>query len=203
MRRWTRCGSGWRALLIVSLIPLTSAGCGPSSSEEIPEGSVTTQRSTSSTTSESSPDFTTAVDRDVEVVEAYVAFWEARLEANRPPDPASSALRMTATGAQLDQVIAETQSNLEKGLEFRPGAIPPRRHIAVAERSDDAATVHECVVDDTQIARTETGETVDDNAATHSVEATLSRVDGRWKVAAVHLVQRWEGVAGCALAFGL
>jgi hypothetical protein len=202
VRRWTRSASGCRALLLVTLIGLM-AGCSPSSPEEIPEGAATTQRTTSSTTSQPTPGPTTAADPDLEVAEAYSAFWEARLGANRPPDPASPALRMTATGAQLDHVIAETQSNLEKGLEFRPGSSPPRRHITVAERSGDSATVQECVVDDTQVVRTETGETVDDKVATHSVEAILARVDGRWKVAAVHLVQRWEGVAGCAIAFGL
>ena len=202
MRRGIHSAGGYHACLMAALFGLASSGCGPSTSSEIPEGAATTRPETPSTSGRAQTT-TSAVDADVEVVEAYVAYWEARLEANSPPDPASSALRMTATGAQLDQVIAETQSNRENGLEFRAGSNPPRRHVSVSERSDNTATVQECVVDDSQVVRSGTGELVDDNVATHSVEATLSRVDGRWKVAAIHLIQRWEGVAGCALTFGL
>jgi hypothetical protein len=53
------------------------------------------------------------------------------------------------------------------------------------------------------VYRLATGEVVDGNVATHSVEGSLRFVDGHWKVSSTRLLQRWEGVAGCALAAGL
>lgn len=45
----------------------------------------------------------------------------------------------------------------------------------------------------------DTGEVVNDAVATHNVRGELVRLDGAWKVSSTRLVQRWEGVAGCAL----
>jgi hypothetical protein len=59
--------------------------------------------------------------------------------------------------------------------------------------------VLECVVDDALVIRRATGAVTDDTVATHNVLADLERIDGAWRVSAVRLVQRWEGVAGCAL----
>ena len=44
------------------------------------------------------------------------------------------------------------------------------------------------------------GEVVNGEVNTHNVQAEMTRVDGVWKVSAARLLQRFEGVAGCALA---
>jgi hypothetical protein len=60
--------------------------------------------------------------------------------------------------------------------------------------------VQECVVADGVIIRRDSGEVVNEEVATHNVRGELVRVDGVWRVSSARLVQRWEGVAGCALA---
>ena len=43
-------------------------------------------------------------------------------------------------------------------------------------------------------------EVVDGSVATYNVRGDMQRVDGKWRLATANEVQRWEGVAGCALA---
>ncbi len=44
-----------------------------------------------------------------------------------------------------------------------------------------------------------TPEVINDVVATHNVRGELLRVDGVWKVSSARLLQRFEGVAACAL----
>jgi len=137
-----------------------------------------------------------------EIVSRYIGFWEARLAANRDvPNPDDPGLRDFATGDQLERVVAETRANLERGLAFRPAASPTGiQRVTVVEVAGDHAVVQECVVADGVIVRRDTGEIIGDSVATHNVRGELVRVDGSWKVSSTQLVQRWEGVAGCARA---
>ena len=67
------------------------------------------------------------------------------------------------------------------------------------EIDGDRAVVQECVVDDLVVVRRDGGAIVNDTIATHNVRGELQKVDGVWRVSEARLVQRWEGVAGCAL----
>ncbi len=135
-----------------------------------------------------------------EVIDRYIAYWEARFAANSgTPNPDDPALREYATGAQLDAVIAETQSNLDNGLALQRRDDPASiRRVTVVSIEGDRAVVQECFVDDGLVVRRDTGEAVNDAIATHNVRGELDRVDGSWRVSEARLIQRWEGVAGCA-----
>jgi len=202
------------AALAAVVLLFVGAGC----SDDDPDGSAattsTTERSTttdtstpttSSSTTTVSPNSasTTAASSpaEQEVIDRYVGYWNARFEANSgTPDPNDPDLREYATGAQLDAVIAETQSNLDQGLAFQRPAEPHNvQHVNVVEIEGDHAVVQECVVSDGLIIRRGTGEVVNDDVATHNVRGELTRVDGEWRVSEARLVQRWDGVAGCAL----
>jgi hypothetical protein len=98
-------------------------------------------------------------------------------------------------------VIAETQENLDAGRALQPSPNPVNfRRVTVVSVDGDSAVVQECFVDDGQVIERSTGRVLNDTVATHSVQADLIRVDGQWRVSAATLIQRWEGVAGCALA---
>ena len=58
----------------------------------------------------------------------------------------------------------------------------------------------DCSINDTIVYRVATGEVVDDSTVTRSVSATMRKVDGVWKLASTSEIQKWEGVAGCALS---
>ena len=137
-----------------------------------------------------------------EVIDRYIAFWDARFAANTgTPNPADPALSEHATGAQLEAVVAETQANLDQGLAFRARSDPADfREVTIISVTGDQAVVQECFVDDGLVIERATGDVVNDTIATQSVRGELQRVDGEWRVSSSRLIQRWEGVAGCALA---
>lgn len=199
------------ALLLALVLSSCSDDQPASSSGTAPVESTTTSAerdgSSSSTTELSSP--TTTVDvatagatENDEVIARYIGYWDARRAANDgTPDPLDPGLTEFATGPQLEAVISETRANLERGVAFRPAATPAGiQRVTVIELSGDRAVVQECVVSDGVVVRRDTGEVVDDSVATHNVRGTLVRIDGVWKVSSAEIVQRWEGVAGCALA---
>lgn len=194
-------------LLMGGLLVSCSDDDDPPVAEPPPTDNTTTTSSTTSTTTRpttteaATPTTAPGTTPEDEVIDRYIGFWNARLEANSgTPDPNHPGLREFATGAQLDAVIAETQSNLDEGLAFRPAADPQGfQHVTVIELNGDRAVVQECVVSDGVIYRRDSGEVVNDEVATHNVRGELARVDGRWRVASAQLIQRFEGVAGCAL----
>ena len=198
------------ALLLALVLSSCSDDQPASSSAPASVESTTTsaERDASSTTTEQSNPTTTvdaatagAAEKD-EVIARYIGYWDARRAANEStPDPSDPALPEFATGPQLETVLNETRANLERGVAFRPAATPVSiQRVTVIELDGDRAVVQECVVSDGVVVRRDTGEVVDDSVATHNVRGTLARIDGVWKVASAEIVQRWEGVAGCALA---
>lgn len=202
------------AVCVAAALLLAGASCGDDgeaspASTSTTDASTSTTRSTTSTTSETTTSAgastaTTApgTSAEQEVIDRYIGYWNARFEANSgTPDPNDPALREYATGEQLETVVAETQSNLDEGLAFQRAAEPHNiQRVTVVEIEGDRAVVQECVVADGVVVRRDTGEVVNDQVNTHNVQAEMSRVDGVWKVSAARLLQRFEGVAGCALA---
>ena len=202
------------AACIAAALLVAGTSCGDDG-EASPASTTTTEASTSSTesTNSTTSETTTAVgastattapgtSAEQEVIDRYIGYWNARFEANSgTPDPSDPALREYATGEQLETVIAETQSNLDEGLAFQRAAEPHNiQRVTVVEIEGDHAVVQECVVADGVVVRRDTGEVVNDEVNTHNVQAEMTRVDGVWKVSAARLLQRFEGVAGCALA---
>lgn len=180
----------------------TTTTTGATSSTESTSSSTTTDR-TSTSTSSTTPTPTTSpgTTPEQEVIDRYIGYWNARFEANSgTPNPDHPALAQFATGAQLDSVVEETQSNLDEGLAIRQADDPHDfQNVTVVELEGDRAVVQECVVSDEIIYRRDSGEVVNDVVATHNVRGELQRVDGVWKVSSARLLQRFEGVAACAL----
>ena len=204
---------GLRIALAV-LLCLGAVGCSddddatPATSTTEARRAATTTDATSSTSTTTTTTTTTAAPTpsdqtaEEEIVARYIGYWDARLAANSgTPDPDAPALRDFATGAQLDAVIAETRANLDQGLALRRPDDPVGfQKVQVIEIDGDRAVVQECVVDDLVVVRRDGGAIVNDTIATHNVRGELQKVDGVWRVSEARLVQRWEGVAGCASA---
>lgn len=184
----------WRLALASAALAVLAGCSGDSDGTATPASTTTLPPPVESTT-------TTTVDPlAAEIVGRYRQFWQARFAANQaPPNPDAPALRDLAVGQQLDQVVKETRGNLQGTLALRrPGDAAVRSSVKLLKVAGDQATVQECVVDDDVVYRYTTGEIVNDAVATNSVEGTMRRVGGVWKLEAARLLQRWEGVAGCA-----
>lgn len=136
------------------------------------------------------------------VLEQYLEFWQVRFEANSDPvTPDDPRLAAFATDAQLENVLAETQRRADDGLALRnPNDTITERRPTIVSIDGDEATIQDCSINDTIVYRVATGEVVDGSAVTRSVSATMRKVDGVWKLASTSEIQKWEGVAGCALS---
>ncbi|HAS13126.1 MAG TPA: hypothetical protein DCS55_21840 [Acidimicrobiaceae bacterium] len=136
------------------------------------------------------------------VTARYLEFWDARFEANTDPvDPDSATLRDLATGDQLVNVVAETQQRQDAGLALRAADDPVKeRRIRLVDVQGDTATIQDCATNDDVVYRVATDEVLDDSVVTRNISATMRLVDGQWRLAAAQELQKWEGVAGCALS---
>jgi len=181
------------ALTLASTLLLFAACSDDSSPTVAPTSSSTAVTTAASTTP-------TTADPAAEIVARYTQFWEARFEANRDPvNPADPRLAQLATGAQLDNVLAETRQRRDQGLAVRrPEPSASTNRVKVVEIVGDNATLQDCATNDGIIYRVASGQVLDEGVVTRSVEATMLRIDGVWRLADTHVLQEWKGVAGCA-----
>ena len=145
---------------------------------------------------------TTTLDPQADVIARYRMFWQVRFEANREPvNPDDPRFAEYATGQQLVNVVKETRERRDNGLAIRrPEASVADLRVNVLEIDGDTARLQDCTVDDGVVYRVDGGDVVDNQVVTYSVVATMRRVDGTWKLDHTNVIQKWEGVAGCALA---
>lgn len=199
------------AIVLLGVVAGTLAGCSDAGDEANASSSSTTSSSTTSTTTTTTTEQTTssstspeddAAALEAEITDRYLAFWEARFDANTEPvNPNDPRLAELATGAQLDNVVEETKQRADAGLALRrPEDSLTERRPRVVELDGDEATIQDCAINDSIVYRVDTGEVIDDSVVTRSVSATMRLVDGQWRLAATRELQKWEGVAGCALA---
>lgn len=198
-----------RAALVVAVACLVVGSCSGDDDDAIPDpsSSSTTSASSTSTSSTTEPDETsptTTAPDDVQalVTARYLEFWDARFEANNEPvDPDSARLRDLATGDQLTNVVAETQQRKDSGLALRAAEDPVKeRRVRLVDVQGATATIQDCATNDDVVYRVATGEVLDDSVVTRNISAEMRLVDGQWRLAAAQELQKWEGVAGCALS---
>lgn len=190
---------GQSAALLVA-IALAVAGCGGGDDDASLPTTTTERRSTASsstTSSTTNPSENTSTDV---VVDRYLAFWEARLDANQAPaNPDHPSLAEYATGPQLENVVEETKRRRDEGLAIRrPENSVSKHDVRVVGEGSDEVTLQDCSVNDGIIYRVDNGEVVNDDVVTQSIRATMRLIDGEWKLEQASLVQEWPGVAGCA-----
>ncbi len=186
---------------VLVAIALTLSGC-REGDDDASLPTTTTERRSTATSSTTSSTTTSGTQVQGGVVNRYLAYWEARLEANQaPPNPDHPSLAEYATGRQLDTVIAETRRRRDEGLAIRrPENSVGKHDVRVVNEKPDEVTLQDCSINDGIIYRVATGEVVNDDVVTQSIRATMRLVDGNWKLERASLVQEWPGVAGCATA---
>lgn len=198
------------AAVLLAVVVLAAAACSGDGESSSPGSSTSNTPTSSTSTTTSEPTSTTATkdttspiaDEEAVILERYLEFWDVRFEANSDPvDPADPRLADLATDAQLNNVLEETQRRADQGLALRnpTDSVTERRAVVVSVDGSEA-TIQDCSINDTIVYRVSDGEVVDDSTVTRSVSATMRKVDGVWKLSSTSEIQKWEGVAGCALS---
>lgn len=130
-------------------------------------------------------------------------FLAARALANAgpTPNPEDPNLAAWATGAALAELRTEAAQRRDSGQAVRP-AEPSQAtaRVGFVEQTGTAATVSVCRIDDGVVYEVASGRVVNDTVGTQHLQLDLVMADGAWKVSTITRLQRWEGVAGCALA---
>jgi hypothetical protein len=142
---------------------------------------------------------TTADPLTAAVLAAVDGFVGSTVAVNDPPDPTHPDLARYRTGVVLANAVATVRGNQRLGIAYRSAQGTRAAHQAtVVELTAKAAVVRNCVVDDTQQVSMADGHVLNDATATKLFETKLELVDSSWKVAENSLLERWEGVGGCA-----
>lgn len=116
------------------------------------------------------------------VLGAYRAFWAGLAQANADPPRSQDYLAPVATGVQFEQTNSAIKADFLAG-EISEGS--PVLNPTVASVDGDIAVVHDCQDTRGVVGKdVETGEVLVIGMAEDSVQSTLQRVDGTWKVAA-------------------
>ena len=168
-------GAG-RALLVAAVLAASLAACSSGKHSSAEPATSTTTASTTPTTQTSAP------GPGEEAVAAYRAFWQDFVAAGNPIDPESPLLAEHATGEQLAAVrnsflaVKAAGQVLKGGLNLAPRVV-----------SAEAATViiSDCYDDGTGLYSPDGVRQDKEDPRRHLITATVTLVDGAWKVAKV------------------
>lgn len=131
--------------------------------------------------------------------EAYIAFEEAVAAAGAIPDPDFPALRETATGQALADAVEQLRAWQLSGRVTRTvGPVADGVRVTGASLSTEGVRVRACEVNDDQVVIADSGQVVNAEVVTRLYDVTVVQEEGRWKVQRLVVIERWEGVAGCA-----
>jgi hypothetical protein len=131
--------------------------------------------------------------------QAYIAFEEALAAAGAIPDPDFPALRETATGQALADAVEQLRAWQLSGRVARAvGPVTDGVRVTGASQTAEGVRVRACEVNDDQVVVADTGHVVNADVVTRLYDVTVVQVADRWKVAQLRVIERWEGVAGCA-----
>lgn len=134
------------------------------------------------------------------MIDDFLAARAAFSNSLEHPDPTNPQL----TATHVDPMLTEVRNTNAKWQGFgQAGRFPTnsvsRTEPLKVEVNSDTATIETCGVDDSIVYEPATGKVLNDDVTTVQATSTLTLVDGTWKLATRTEIQRWEGVAGCAL----
>jgi len=199
-----------RRVVLVAIITLTSvlalAGCGGSSdpaAAPVTSPSTPTSSGSPRTTGTSPPSSsTTGTSPDAQAFDSYLSALKAFDHAlSDPPDPNDPLLSQTMVDPMLTQTskLAGEWRGFGQAERFPPNSVS-RITLISSSVDGSTATLEACSVDDGIVYEPASGKILNDKVTTAHDKATLTLVDGTWKLATREQVEKWEGVAGCALA---
>lgn len=136
------------------------------------------------------------------MVDAYSAAMAAFDQATAdPPNPDHPALAATTVDPVLTEVrnLAASWKGFGQALRYPQNSVHEITTLSV-EIDGETATIETCNVDDGILYEPASGRVLNDKITTAHDRATMTLVDGTWKLTTRVQVEKWEGVAGCATA---
>ncbi|MGH8950786.1 MAG: hypothetical protein ACRDX9_05115 [Acidimicrobiia bacterium] len=178
---------------LAGVVVLAAGACGDDDGDE-----ESTDQTAASTTAAPT---TSTVDPSAEVEAAYLAYWDAYLEAvAEPVNPELPELQALMTGGHRRVVTRNLRNMQANALAVREREDSRYRNVfETVEFADEAAKFTACSYDDLVTYDVATGEAVDDSVATKWLEGRMILEDDRWKVAQLEIVSRETGNDQCSV----
>ena len=184
----------WRRLIAVAAF--VASACSGSSTTADPTAS--TERDPAPMSAPTSEVRSASTTHD-QILAAVDGFDRSTITVNDPPDASHPDLARFRTGDVLATARTAVLQNQRLGIAYRlPGDAEFVHTATILQASDVQALVHDCVVDDAQQVTLTDGHVLNGSVATKLFETTLVVSDGVWKVSENALLERWEGIGGCA-----
>jgi hypothetical protein len=178
--------------VLAGVVVVAGVACGGDDKEE------STAPTASSATA--APTTTTTADPRAEVEEAYLAYWDAYLEASSEPvNPNLAGLQVLMTGDHKRAVTRNLQDLQGNAWAVRERENSRYRNVIETLEFADGSTarITACSYDDLITYDVVTGEPVDDSAATKWLEGQMVHEGNLWKVAQLQIVRRENGNDQC------
>jgi hypothetical protein len=185
-----------------------TAGCSGSTTSSVPSSATSTSTArlgTSAASASTAPNTTTGTTPrwtigQQGVIDAYLAARSAFTTSLAHPDPDDPALAAT----HVDPLLSEVRKTNAEWRGFGQAGRFPDNSVSRTDITDvsingSTATVDTCGVDDSIVYEVASGKVLNSDVVTVQAHATMTAIDGTWKLASRSEVQRWEGVAGCAV----
>ncbi len=105
----------------------------------------------------------------------------------------------------MDPVLTEVRNlaaswkGFGQALRYPTGSVHRIAALSV-EVNGDTATIETCNVDDGVLYEPVTERVLNDKVTTAHDRATMTHLNGTWMLTTRVQVEKWEGVAGCAIA---
>jgi hypothetical protein len=162
-------------------------------------GTVTTTATTTTVRATTLPPKDATAMAFDEVQAAYDKFSRERLSLLQ--NPVVDDVRINAIAVDPYRAILRDRlaSYVQEGLAVRfPSPSTTREWSRVTGVGDEAADVEQCLIDDSFLVTVATGQRAKEGAATLFRAVRMKRVKGEWKVSDYDVLDKWEGIAGCA-----
>jgi hypothetical protein len=172
-----------------------AAACGGDDSDDDDAGSSSTTTEASDTTAPP----TTAPPTPEEAAEAvYLELVDVvyRLGTTEP-DPDDADLARLTTDPALGYLRDSFSTMQAEHHIVQPGPRSSHRVMSVAEREPGVVVLRDCSVgNDTTIDRDD-GAVVGQGLSTRVLEATITSIEGQWRVSAIDTIERFDGEVPC------
>jgi hypothetical protein len=139
---------------------------------------------------------TTTLSPEAEVEAAYLAYWNMVDRLVADPDPENPQIGEMAVDPARQRLIDSLSGFQSAGHVARSGDLYAHVVTDVAVNGD-TATLRDCAVDDSSLVEADSGEVVEQEVVTTSVEAVLIREGSAWLLKELNPIESWEGAVPC------
>jgi hypothetical protein len=138
----------------------------------------------------------TTLTPEAEVEAAYLAYWDMAERLSESPDPENSEISQRSIDPVRAQLTETLSTYRARGQAVRSG--PDYRHrIADVEISGGTATLQDCAADDSALIDVTSGEVIEHDVVTTSLQAVLVSRGDEWLLQELNSLGSWRGVVSC------